>query len=308
MKIRKAVIPAAGLGTRFLPATKAQPKEMLPIVDKPAIQYIVEEAVQSGIESIIIVTGRNKKSIEDHFDKSVELEQTLLEKGKLDLLNEVQRINEMANIHYIRQKEPLGLGHAILCAQQFIGDEPFAVLLGDDIMVSDPPALKQMIDAFETYNTQVIGVQPVPQADVSKYGIISSVNLENRMFKVNDLVEKPAPQNAPSNVAIMGRYILKPSIFSVLQTIEKGAGNEYQLTDALRKLCCLEDLMALELMGNRYDIGDKFGYMKAIVEIGLQREELRPQLLSILFQIVKKELQKDQHDWTGIKRIVKATG
>jgi UTP--glucose-1-phosphate uridylyltransferase len=289
MKIRKAVIPAAGLGTRFLPATKAQPKEMLPIVDKPAIQYIVEEAVQSGIESIIIVTGRNKKSIEDHFDKSVELEQTLLEKGKLDLLQEIQSIHDMANIHYIRQKEPLGLGHAILCAEQFIGDEPFAVLLGDDIMVSDPPALQQMIRVFDAYQQPVVGVQQVLSSEVGKYGIISASGQQNQIYKVQDLIEKPAPDQAPSNMAIMGRYILKPSIFEILQTIERGAGNEYQLTDALREACHRDGLLALELKGSRYDIGDKFGYMKAIVEMGLRREELRPQLMAYLHQIFMEQ-------------------
>ncbi|MFD0694619.1 UTP--glucose-1-phosphate uridylyltransferase GalU [Paenibacillus sp. GCM10027628] len=293
MKIRKAVIPAAGLGTRILPATKAQPKEMLPIVDKPAIQYIVEEAVQAGIESILIVTGRNKKSIEDHFDKSVELEQTLFEKEKLELLSEIQSISNMANIHYIRQKEPLGLGHAILCAEPFIGDEPFAVLLGDDIMNSDTSALLEMMHVFEATGKQVVGVQSVPQSDVSKYGIIAVGAQHNRAFQVTDLVEKPAPQKAPSNMAIMGRYILKPSVFEVLQTIERGAGNEYQLTDALRKMCHQEGMMALELKGDRYDIGDKFGYMKAIVELGLQREELRPQLLAYLDQLVQKELGRE---------------
>ncbi|SEB51211.1 UTP--glucose-1-phosphate uridylyltransferase GalU [Paenibacillus sp. GP183] len=289
MKIRKAVIPAAGLGTRFLPATKAQPKEMLPIVDKPAIQYIVEEAVLSGIESIIIVTGRNKKSIEDHFDKSVELEQTLLEKGKLDMLQEIRSIHDMAKIHFIRQKEPLGLGHAILCAEQFIGDEPFAVLLGDDIMVSDPPALQQMIQLFDTCQQPVVGVQHVPLSEVGKYGIISASGQQNRIYTVQDLIEKPAPHQAPSNMAIMGRYILNPSIFEILQTIERGAGNEYQLTDALREACHRDGLLALELKGSRYDIGDKFGYMKAIVEMGLRREELRPQLMDYLHQIFMEQ-------------------
>ncbi|TGE32084.1 UTP--glucose-1-phosphate uridylyltransferase GalU [Desulfosporosinus sp. Sb-LF] len=294
MKIRKAVIPAAGLGTRFLPATKAQPKEMLPIVDKPAIQYIVEEAVQSGIESILIVTGRNKKSIEDHFDKSVELEQMLWEKGKTDLLSEIQTISNMVNIHYIRQREPLGLGHAILCAEQFIGDEPFAVLLGDDIMVSDPPALKQLINVFETDDTTVVGVQPVHPAEVSKYGIISAVAQHNKILQVRDLIEKPTLANAPSNLAIMGRYILKPSIFPFLKTQERGAGNEYQLTDALREVCLQEGLLGLELKGERYDIGDKFGYMKAIIEMGLQREELQPQLIDYLHRVLKKQHSRNR--------------
>lgn len=282
MKIRKAVIPAAGLGTRFLPATKAQPKEMLPIVDKPAIQYIVEEAVRSGIESIIIVTGRNKKSIEDHFDKSVELEQTLLEKGKLDLLREVQAISELATIHYIRQKEPLGLGHAILCAEQFIGGEPFAVLLGDDIMVSDTPALSQLVHLYEQEEQTIVGVQQVPYAETGKYGIIASSGAAGGVHKVTGLVEKPAPQDAPSDYAIMGRYILQPSIFAVLADLPRGAGGEYQLTDALHAICRSEGLLALELAGKRYDIGDKFGYIQATLEMGLMRSELRPQLLPYL--------------------------
>lgn len=286
MKIRKAVIPAAGLGTRFLPATKAQPKEMLPIVDKPAIQYILEEAVSSGIESIIIVTGRNKKSIEDHFDKSVELEQTLLEKGKLDLLREVQAISGLATIHYIRQKEPLGLGHAILCAEQFIGNEPFAVLLGDDIMVSEPPALAQMMKLYERTEQAIVGVQQVLRQDVGKYGIIASGGSDGGVHKVSGLVEKPSLQVAPSNNAIMGRYILPPSIFSVLARLERGAGGEYQLTDALHEICRSEGLLAVDLQGKRYDIGDKFGYIQATLEIGLEREDLRPQLLPYLHKLL----------------------
>ncbi|MEK3738666.1 UTP--glucose-1-phosphate uridylyltransferase GalU [Paenibacillus sp. FSL H7-0941] len=285
MKIRKAVIPAAGLGTRFLPATKAQPKEMLPIVDKPAIQYIVEEAVRSGIESIIIVTGRNKKSIEDHFDKSVELEQTLLEKGKEDLLREVQLISELASIHYIRQKEPLGLGHAILCAEQFIGDEPFAVLLGDDIMVSEDPALLQMMRLYEQEEQTIVGVQHVPRQEVNKYGIISSSGPLNGIHEVKGLVEKPSPETAPSEYAIIGRYILEPSIFTVLANLERGAGGEYQLTDALHEVCRHEGLLALDLIGKRYDIGDKFGYIKATLEVGLMREDLRPLLVPYLQEL-----------------------
>ncbi|MFF2158154.1 UTP--glucose-1-phosphate uridylyltransferase GalU [Paenibacillus chitinolyticus] len=289
MTIKKAVIPAAGLGTRFLPATKAQPKEMLPIVDKPAIQYIVEEAVRSGIESMIIVTGRNKKSIEDHFDRSVELEQTLSEKGKMKLLKEVQAISEMAKIHFIRQKEPLGLGHAILCAKQFIGSEPFAVLLGDDIMVSDPPALRQMIHLYEETGRQVIGVKPVPDSEVDKYGIIDSAGGRNRIHRVAGLVEKPSLGSAPSNVAVMGRYILEPTIFPILENIEKGAGGEYQLTDALHEIAKREELLALELDGNRYDIGDKLGYLKAVLEIGLKREELASHLLPYLKNLVYQQ-------------------
>lgn len=282
MRIKKAVIPAAGLGTRFLPATKAQPKEMLPIVDKPAIQYIVEEAVQSGIENILIVTGRNKKSIEDHFDKSVELEHSLYAKGKQSLLEEVQAISEMANIHFIRQKEPLGLGHAIGCARQFVGDDAFAVLLGDDIMVSDPPALAQMVHLYEKTGNQIIGVRQVDAASVSKYGIIDSYGAEDRVHRVTNLVEKPSLAEAPSRTAVMGRYILKPSIFPILDQIERGAGGEYQLTDALKEVSQVEELLALELEGRRYDIGDQFGYIQAILEIGLMRKELQPMLTPYL--------------------------
>lgn len=285
MRIKKAVIPAAGLGTRFLPATKAQPKEMLPIVDKPAIQYIVEEAVQSGIENILIVTGRNKKSIEDHFDKSVELEHSLYAKGKQSLLEEVQAISDMANIHFIRQKEPLGLGHAIGCARQFVGDDPFAVLLGDDIMVSDPPALAQMIHLYEKTGNQIIGVRQVQAAEVSKYGIIDSNGAEDRVHQVTNLVEKPSLAEAPSRTAVMGRYILKPSIFPILDQIERGAGGEYQLTDALKEVCRMENLLALELAGKRYDIGDQFGYIQAILEMGLMRKELQPMLSPYLKQL-----------------------
>ncbi|MCM3254747.1 UTP--glucose-1-phosphate uridylyltransferase GalU [Priestia aryabhattai] len=289
MTIKKAVIPVGGLGTRFLPATKAQPKEMLPIVDKPAVQYIVEEAVKSGIESIIFITGRNKKSIEDHFDKSIELEQMLEEKHKFDMLKEVQRISSMASIHYIRQREPLGLGHAILCAEQFIGDEPFAVLLGDDIMTSEEPALKQMIQAYETTSQSVIGVKKVDVEEVSKYGIIQPKNKSGGLHEVNDLIEKPSIEQAPSTIAVMGRYILNPSIFSYLKTIERGVGDELQLTDALRVVCEKERLFALELEGQRFDIGDKVGYMKAMVEVALKRRDLRQTFLSYLEGIVEKE-------------------
>ncbi|MEH6971242.1 MULTISPECIES: UTP--glucose-1-phosphate uridylyltransferase GalU [Bacillus] len=292
MKIRKAVIPAAGLGTRFLPATKAQPKEMLPIVDKPAIQYIVEEAVQSGIEDILIITGRNKRSIEDHFDRSVELEQNLQNKGKYDLLKEIQTIADMANIHYIRQKEPLGLGHAVLSARHFIGDEPFAVLLGDDIMVSEKPALQQLIDVYQTYKTSVIGVQTVDPADVSKYGIIQTSTQKNKVFDIEDLVEKPDVRQAPSNIAVMGRYVLEPSIFRVLERTPKGAGNEIQLTDALRTICRERSIYARQLEGSRFDIGDKLGCFKASMEIGLMRDELRQKLLTYLENVLMKETQK----------------
>ncbi|WHY73666.1 UTP--glucose-1-phosphate uridylyltransferase GalU [Fictibacillus enclensis] len=292
MKIRKAVIPVAGLGTRFLPATKAQPKEMLPIVDKPAVQYIVEEAVQSGIESILFVTGRNKKAIEDHFDKSVELEQQLLKKEKFRELDEVRAISNMANIHFIRQKEPLGLGHAVLCAQEFVGDEPFAVLLGDDIMMSKTPALQELIQWHRQTEASVIGVQPVEREVLHKYGVIHPDKGRGPVRKVIDLIEKPAEHEAPSNLAVMGRYILNPSIFPVLETLERGAGNEIQLTDALRKLCSTEALHAIELQGKRFDIGDHVGYMKAMIEMGLQREPIRSELYPFLENIMRSATER----------------
>jgi UTP--glucose-1-phosphate uridylyltransferase len=291
-KVRKAIIPAAGLGTRFLPATKAQPKEMLPIVDKPTIQYIIEEAVASGIEDIIIVTGRGKRAIEDHFDKSYELEETLAKKGKYEQLEEVQGISKLANIHYIRQKEPLGLGHAISCASRFIGDEPFAVLLGDDIVHSpEKPCLKQLIDVYERYNSSVIGVQEVPQKDVSKYGVISinQNEIDNGVFHINDLVEKPKVEDAPSNYAIMGRYVLRPEIFEILENQTPGAGNEIQLTDAIKKLNELQMVVGYEFEGERHDVGDKFGFIKATVDFALERGDLQEQVMDYLKKIVEAE-------------------
>lgn len=291
-KVRKAIIPAAGLGTRFLPATKAQPKEMLPIVDKPTIQYIIEEAVASGIEDIIVVTGRGKRAIEDHFDKSYELEETLAKKEKWDLLKEVQGISNLANIHYIRQKEPKGLGHAIACASRFIGDEPFAVLLGDDIVHSPgKPALKQLIDVYERFNSSVIGVQQVPDEDVSKYGIISMNNgeIEKDVFRIHDLVEKPKREEAPSNYAIMGRYILRPEIFYVLDNVKPGAGGEIQLTDAIKLLNEQQIVVAYNFEGTRHDVGDKFGFIRATIEFALEREDLREEVLGYLRQVVEME-------------------
>ncbi|MEC1793484.1 UTP--glucose-1-phosphate uridylyltransferase GalU [Bacillus vallismortis] len=288
-KVRKAVIPAAGLGTRFLPATKAQPKEMLPIVDKPAIQYIVEEAVESGIEDILIITGRNKRSIEDHFDRSADLEFNLREKGKTETLKEMQQIADLANIHYIRQKEQLGLGHAVLCAEHFIGDEPFAVLLGDDIMVSEKPALRQLMDVYNAYGTEVIGVQSVLPEDVSKYGIINTSGTHGHVYEVKDVVEKPSLDEAPSEIAVMGRYVLNSSIFPVLKSIGRGVGNEIQLTDALREVCCKQPIHARLLEGNRYDIGDKLGCFKASTEIGLMRPDMRSQLLAYVEDVIKRE-------------------
>ncbi|HOA79694.1 MAG TPA: UTP--glucose-1-phosphate uridylyltransferase GalU [Defluviitaleaceae bacterium] len=282
MKIKKAIIPAAGLGTRFLPATKAQPKEMLPIVDKPTIQFIVEEAVESGIEDIIIVTGRSKRSIEDHFDKSIELELELQKKGKEDLLELTRQVSDLANIHYIRQKEPKGLGHAIITARNFIGDEPFAVLLGDDIIVSEKPCLKQMIEVFNEYNTSILGVQTVPYEDVNKYGIVKGENIRDRIYEVTDMVEKPNREEAPSNVAILGRYIITPKIFEFLETQEAGAEGEIQLTDALKNLCKVEDIYAYDFIGKRYDVGNKMGFLQATVEFALRRDDLRDDFLEYL--------------------------
>lgn len=295
MKVRKAIIPAAGLGTRFLPATKAQPKEMLPIVDKPTLQYIIEEAVDSGIEEILIITGRNKKSIEDHFDKSVELELELETKGKLDLLAEVRKISDMVNIHYIRQKEPKGLGHAVYCAKSFIGDEPFAVLLGDDIVYAQKPCLKQMIEAYEEYKTSILGVQEVPKEDVSKYGIVEGKSIEGRVYKVKDLVEKPSIQTAPSNIAILGRYIINPAIFEILEHTQPGKGGEIQLTDALKVLAQREAMYAYSFEGRRYDVGDKQGFLEATVEYALRREDLREEFLKYLLKISAREAKSVAH-------------
>lgn len=289
MKVRKAIIPAAGLGTRFLPATKAQPKEMLPIVDKPTLQYIIEEAIASGIEEILIITGRNKKSIEDHFDRSIELELELEKKGKRELLEEVRKISDMVNIYYIRQKEPKGLGHAINCAKSFIGNEPFAVLLGDDIVEAEKPCLKQMIETYDKYKTSILGVQEVPKKDVCKYGIVDGNLIEDRIYNVNDLVEKPAVENAPSNIAILGRYIINPAIFEVLENTKPGSGGEIQLTDALKELSQKEAMYAYNFEGRRYDAGDKQGYLEATVEFALKRDDLRVGFLNYLINIVEKE-------------------
>jgi len=287
MKVHKAIIPAAGLGTRFLPATKAQPKEMLPIVDKPTIQFIVEEAVASGIEDIIIVTGRNKRAIEDHFDKSYELEEVLEKTNKEELLTLVRDISNLVNIHYIRQKEPKGLGHAIYCAKAFIGNEPFAVLLGDDIVKSDVPCLKQLIDIYDKYKTTVLGVQRVPQEDVSKYGIVAGRQVDDRVFKVTDMIEKPEIDEAPSNIAILGRYIISPSIFSYLENVSPGKNGEIQLTDALKDMMQHETMYAYDFIGRRYDVGNKMGFLQATVEFALDRDDLRDEFSSWLKQIVK---------------------
>lgn len=288
MKIRKAIIPAAGLGTRFLPATKAQPKEMLPIVDKPAIQYIVEEAIESGIEDIIIVTGRNKRAIEDHFDKSVELEMMLEAAGKHELLKIVQTVSNMVNVHYIRQKQPLGLGHAVLCARKFIGHEPFALLLGDDIIDCDPPCLKQMMDLYEQIETSVIAVQEVPWGEVNKYGIISPAETVREVQMIADLVEKPDLDQAPSNMAVIGRYVIEPGIFDLLEKQPPGRGGEIQLTDALRVMNKDKKMAAYRQCGQRYDTGDKLGYIEATIEFALKRKELAPHLRDYLSNLVKQ--------------------
>jgi len=282
MKVKKAIIPAAGLGTRFLPATKAQPKEMLPIVDKPTIQYIIEEAVASGIEEILIITGRNKKCIEDHFDKSIELELELEKSGKSELLEMVRNISDMVDIHYIRQKEPRGLGHAIHCAKTFVGNEPFAVLLGDDVVDSEVPCLKQLIDCYSEYNTTILGVQTVDKGNVSKYGIVDGIHIEDKVYKVKDLVEKPSVEEAPSNVAILGRYIITPEIFNILENTKPGKGGEIQLTDALKTLISKEAMYAYNFEGKRYDVGDKLGFLQATIEFALKKEELREDFIKYL--------------------------
>lgn len=294
-KVRKAVIPAAGLGTRFLPATKAQPKEMLPIVDKPTIQYIIEEAVQSGIEDVIIVTGRNKRAIEDHFDRSVELE-VFLEKGdKPELLEMVRNIGEMVDIHYVRQKEALGLGHAVYSARRFIGNEPFAVLLGDDVIYSAEPCLKQMIRYYDLYGSNIIGVQEVLPQDTSKYGIIDGPRLGPRLYKAKNMIEKPSPEEAPAvPLAIMGRYILNPEIFDILGVLPPGRGGEIQLTDAIMELSRLQDVLAYSFEGKRYDVGDKFGFVRATIEYALRHEEIAETLMNYLANLVSRYQQEGQ--------------
>lgn len=287
-KVKKAIIPAAGLGTRFLPATKAMPKEMLPIVDKPTIQYIVEEAIASGIEDIIIVTGKGKRAIEDHFDMAFELEQNLMEKGKVDLLREVRKSSNMVDIHYIRQKEARGLGHAVWCARKFIGDEPFAVLLGDDIVQADTPGLKQLIDQYEETKASVIGVQTVPDNETHRYGIVDPITKTDRRYSVNQFVEKPEQGTAPSNLAIMGRYVLTPEIFMFLEQQEIGAGGEVQLTDAIQKLNEIQRVFAYDFEGKRYDVGEKIGFVKTTLEFAMQNEELKNELLPFLEEMIEK--------------------
>ena len=287
MKVTKAVIPAAGLGTRVLPATKAQPKEMLVIVDKPSLQYIVEELVESGIKDIIIVTGRNKNSIEDHFDHSYELEDTLKKNNKNTLLEKVEDISSMANICYVRQNHPKGLGHAILKAKSFVGDEPFVIALGDDIVYNDVPVAKQLIDSYSKYGSSIVGCQEVKESDVSKYGIVKPLlSLDEKTVEMEDFIEKPSIEEAPSKLACLGRYLLTPKIFDYLEKTEPGKGGEIQLTDAI--VAMMKDgekVLAYNFEGKRYDIGNKFGLLKANIEFGLRNEETREELLEYLKNI-----------------------
>ena len=290
-KIRKAIIPAAGLGTRFLPATKAQPKEMLPIVDKPAIQFIIEEAIDSGIEEILIITGRNKRSIEDHFDRSLELEMQLKAQGKYDQLKMIEEISDVT-IHFIRQKEALGLGHAVLCAKQFVGYEPFAVMLGDDLVDAEAPCLSQLIDVYNDLGGSVLGVQEVPEDAVSNYGIVTPRAVKPNVWQAMDLIEKPAKEEAPSRLAVLGRYILDPEIFTILEKTQPGRGGEIQLTDAIRVLAGQQAVYAYNFYGRRYDIGDKEGFLEATVEQALKRTELRDRFMKYLVKTIGPLLQE----------------
>ncbi len=289
-KVKKAIIPAAGLGTRFLPATKAMPKEMLPIVDRPTIEYIVEEAIQSGIEDIIIVTGKGKRAIEDHFDRNFELEDNLMRKEKFEMLDKVNQSSKV-EIHYIRQKEPKGLGHAVWCARKFIGNEPFAVLLGDDIVLSEKPGLKQLIEQYDETNTSIIGVQKIPENETHRYGIIEPLTIEGRRYQVSNFVEKPEKGTAPSNLAIMGRYILTPEIFAFLDKQEAGAGGEIQLTDAIQKLNQLQNVYAYDFEGKRYDVGEKLGFIRTTVEFALKSEEFGGEVEEMLRELLAERVR-----------------
>lgn len=286
--IKKAVIPVAGLGTRFLPVTKSSPKEMLPLVDKPLIQYIVEEAVDSGIEDVIFITGRGKRSIEDYFDISFELEENLKAKGKLDLCNHIRLISEMANFCYVRQMKALGLGHAVLCGKPQVGNEPFAVLLGDDIIESEKPFLKEMIDLYETVKSPIIGLQEVSYDEVHHYGIVDGKIMEDGTVRIDSLVEKPDRRNAPSNLAVIGRYVLTPDIFEILENLEPGKGGEIQLTDGLNKLASKRPMCGCLVTGVRHDAGDKLGFLKANVEYGLKHKELGEQFKKYLLDITSR--------------------
>jgi len=287
--VRKAVIPAAGLGTRFLPATKAQPKEMLPVVDKPAIQYVVEEAVRVGIRDILIITGRGKRSLEDHFDRSFELEHYLRAAGKLELLKEMRDIADMADIHFVRQGEPRGLGHAVSVAAEHVGNEAFAVLLGDDIMTGDSGVLGEMLDVYERHRSSVVALKAFPLEQISRYGCVRSEPLENDLVRVLDIVEKPAPEEAPSNLAVMGRYVLTPEIFDVLHRVAPGAGGEIQLTDAMAMLLKEQEIYGHVFEHGRFDVGDKADYLRAIVEVAVERDDLGPEFRVFLTDVVQRK-------------------
>jgi UTP--glucose-1-phosphate uridylyltransferase len=288
-KVRKAVIPAAGLGTRFLPATKAQPKEMLPLLDKPAIQYVIEEAVRVGITDILIITGRGKRSIEDHFDRSIELEHFLESRGKFDELKQVREITDMASIHYIRQRDPLGLGHAVAVAEEHVGDEPFAVLLGDDIMTESNNLLAEMLRVHDRYGRSVLAAMEVSRDDVSLYGCIEPEFVEERLARVISIVEKPTPEDAPSNLAAIGRYVLTPEVFGALRHLEPGVGGEVQLTDAINALAQEQAVYAHVFEGGRFDIGNKLDYVKATIEIAIDREDLGKDLKRWLADLVERK-------------------
>ncbi len=295
--IRKAVFPAAGLGTRFLPVTKAQPKEMLPLVDKPIIQYGVEEAVRSGVDNIILVTGRGKNAIEDHFDVSIELETFLEARGKTDLAGEIRKISNMINFAYVRQGEPLGLGHAVLCAREFIGDDPFAVILADDVIDAEPPALGQMIEVFKQVNGPVLAVERVPVEEISNYGVVDvdrAQPLGDGVYAIRDLVEKPSPHEAPSNLAIIGRYILTPDVFPALKATASDRTGEIQLTNGLRRLLRDRPIYACEIRGVRHDTGNKLGYLRAVVYFALRRPDLGTAFGEYLLSLDLKQLLK-QH-------------
>ncbi len=289
MKVRKAVIPAAGLGTRFLPATKAQPKEMLPLLDKPAIQYVVEEAVRAGLTDILIVTGRGKRSIEDHFDRSLELEHFLEAKGKFDELKQIREISDMATIHYIRQKDPLGLGHAVAVAQDHVGEEPFAVLLGDDIMAESNPLLMEMLKVHEHYGRSVLAAMEVSRDEISMYGSIKPEFVEDRLARVIGVVEKPSPPEAPSNLAAIGRYILTPEIFDCIRATQPGVGGEVQLTDAINLLAQEQAVYAWVFEGGRFDVGNKLDYLKATIELAIDRDDIGADLRAYLADLVQRK-------------------
>ncbi len=293
LPVKKAVIPAAGLGTRFLPATKAMPKEMLPIVDIPTVQYIIEEAVASGIEEILVITNSNKHCMENHFDRNYELEERLKEAGKYEQEKMIREISDLANIYYVRQKEPKGLGHAILCAKSFIGNDPFAILLGDDVVINKggEPALKQLITAYEEKGASVVGVQTVPMEEVDKYGIVEPAfgykNANGRRVKLSGMIEKPSPEEAPSQLAVLGRYVLTPEIFELLESQQAGKGGEIQLTDAIVRLMELQAVYAYDFEGIRYDVGDKFGFIKATIDFALEREDLAQSVAAYIKELAQ---------------------